>query len=588
MPWHRCQIADRGGRIATLSAEERFELCLKLVERSHEDTLGYEIRRRRWRREPCYTVGRTTASARWSRAALASESALRMSSANDDPPDQPPLAARAIEDKRNTGKTSDGWCCAACGALNAAAETFCDACGSERDGTGSVFRPGEIIAGWRVRERLDIARFAVEREDGAERGVLLCGAPAEIEAVAGTLTLLAGDCPALLLPRVAARRADTRYGECLVLALPAGLWRPLADAEPGCVLLIAPRDEPFPPVGAFSSAALLPPRRAENPYGAAAYLAAMVLLPAVGPRLGWPAALRQTLALITEEESMLTTDDHERLLALLDAASSPETVGGHRAAWLSDIGHHHSVNQDAGGAWTWRRADGTPVTLAVVCDGVSASERSDEAARIAIDTLREAVEAVCGANDFTPDRAVRLLADAAEQAHRQISAIPVSRDENASATTLVAACAVGGEVVGIWCGDSRAYGLGGGAVTALTRDHSWVNLMIASGRMTREQAQRDPRGHVIVRWLGAGPTGAREAGVETFRCTLAPGERLLLCSDGLYMYFEPPAGEPEEMARIVAAHDGDVEGAVAALVREALARGGYDNITAALIEMLPA
>lgn len=550
-------------------------------------------------------------------------------SANDDPPDQPPSPTRAIEADSAAGSPATGWICAACGALNAAAEDFCDVCGSERDDAGSVPQPGEIVAGWRVRERLDVARFAAEREDGAEHGVLLCGAPAEIEAVAGALTLLASDRPALLLPRIAARQSDARYGERLVLVLPPGTWRPLSEMAPLSperfaavlrivldaaatlarrskvlrftpadivladgvaerVLLVAPRGEPFPSAGAFAAAAPLSPKRAADPYGTAAYLAATTLLTAAGPHLGRPTALRQALALITKEESMLTTDDHERLLALLAAAGAPEAVGGHRAAWLSDIGHHHPVNQDAGGAWTWRRADGTPVTLAVVCDGVSASERSDEAAQIAVEALHEAIEAACGAEDFTPERAARLLADAAEQAHRRISAIPVSRDENASATTLVAACAVGGEVVGIWCGDSRAYGLSGGAATALTRDHSWVNLMVASGRMTREQAQRDPRGHVIVRWLGAGPAGGREAGIEPFRCTLAPGERLLLCSDGLYMYFEPPAGEPEEMARIVEAHGGDVEGAVAALVREALARGGYDNITAALIEMLPA
>jgi serine/threonine protein phosphatase PrpC len=99
-------------------------------------------------------------------------------------------------------------------------------------------------------------------------------------------------------------------------------------------------------------------------------------------------------------------------------------------------------------------------------------------------------------------------------------------------TTIVAALA-GCDMVTIgWAGDSRAYLLTGTG-KLLTRDDSWVNWVVERGDMTEAQAMRSPNAHVIVHCLGD-PDDPPEPHVVTV--TLSAGERLLLCSDGLWNY----------------------------------------------------
>jgi protein phosphatase len=105
--------------------------------------------------------------------------------------------------------------------------------------------------------------------------------------------------------------------------------------------------------------------------------------------------------------------------------------------------------------------------------------------------------------------------------------------------------------------------------------------VVSHGIMSAEDAARDPRAHMITRWLG--PPAKEDPGIETFRFTLEPGEVVLCCTDGLYMYFAPPAAEEIEMAQTLASFAGNLQGGVDRLVEVALQRGGRDNITAAAI-----
>src|SRR5947209_1415716 len=59
----------------------------------------------------------------------------------------------------------------------------------------------------------------------------------------------------------------------------------------------------------------------------------------------------------------------------------------HDVAFRTDIGRSHHVNQDAGGAWTWTRQDGVPASLAIVADGVSAGQRSEDASRLVVQMI---------------------------------------------------------------------------------------------------------------------------------------------------------------------------------------------------------
>jgi serine/threonine protein phosphatase PrpC len=245
----------------------------------------------------------------------------------------------------------------------------------------------------------------------------------------------------------------------------------------------------------------------------------------------------------------------------------------------SDIGNHHPVNQDAGGAWVFSRGTGTAALL-VVADGVSAGQHSEEASRLTVELVHEHMAPVLSDPGADLPRCGKALVDAIAEANRQIAQRPYAAVTSADSTTVVATVALGDGVVGAWVGDSRVYRVRSQEVTQLSVDHSWAEGVVSRGLMSPEQAAADPRAHVIMRWLG--PPEDRDPGIETFETGLGDGDVLLCCTDGLYMYFAPPSGSEDEVARTLSEHQ-DLEAALAALVRTALRRGGYDNITVAAL-----
>jgi serine/threonine protein phosphatase PrpC len=154
---------------------------------------------------------------------------------------------------------------------------------------------------------------------------------------------------------------------------------------------------------------------------------------------------------------------------------------------------------------------------------------------------------------------------------------------SAPACTLVSAVWDGSEVTIGWAGDSRAYWIGADGPARLTLDHSWAQEQVSAGLMTAEVAEADRRAHAITRWLGAGgPEDIPQ--VVTFR-PIGPG-RLILCSDGLWNYVP----DADELALLVGAltADGSPVGVARALTAVALDKGGRDNITVAVVDVVPA
>jgi protein phosphatase len=121
-------------------------------------------------------------------------------------------------------------------------------------------------------------------------------------------------------------------------------------------------------------------------------------------------------------------------------------------------------------------------------------------------------------------------------------------------------------------GDSRVYLFRDGALQQLTDDHSWVGEQIRSGVMSDADARRHPWRNVVTRAI----SGGADPEVDVIELTLEPGDRLLLCSDGL-----SGVVAPEEMGRIASSQG--LEEACQALIEAANAAGGPDNITAVLI-----
>jgi serine/threonine protein phosphatase PrpC len=126
-------------------------------------------------------------------------------------------------------------------------------------------------------------------------------------------------------------------------------------------------------------------------------------------------------------------------------------------------------------------------------------------------------------------------------------------------------------------GDSRAYLFRDGRLEQVTRDHSWVEEQIAIGELTEEQARVHPWRNLVTRAL----SGGEDPLVDLTPLALEPGDRVLLCSDGL----SGPVRD-EVMAGIIGrARPGEGMAACEALIDAANAAGGPDNITVVLVEI---
>ena len=126
----------------------------------------------------------------------------------------------------------------------------------------------------------------------------------------------------------------------------------------------------------------------------------------------------------------------------------------------------------------------------------------------------------------------------------------------------------------LWVGDSRLYHCRDGGVSQLSSDHSLVNEWVEQGRLTPEEAEVHPHANVITRAVGV----AEEVEVDKIRGRHEPGDRFLLCSDGLTGYMDL------DVLKNMLAND-PVKGLARRLVEEALKGGGGDNVTVIVVEV---
>jgi len=243
-------------------------------------------------------------------------------------------------------------------------------------------------------------------------------------------------------------------------------------------------------------------------------------------------------------------------------------------AGVTDRGWRHTRNEDAMAMATAETPAG-PVAIAVVCDGVSTSPRSDEASLAAAQAAARTLLASARRGE-DPVQAAPVAVRAAHQALSTLSA-----PGEAPSATYVSAI-VGTKAVTLsWLGDSRAYWLGvDGRATRLTTDDSMAEELIAQGTSEAE-ALASPQAHVITRWLGA---DLAEVHPHVLQVEPPGPGVVLVCSDGLWNYQPEAAG----LARLaLPAARTDPLGAAEALVKFALDAGGMDNITALLVPFPP-
>lgn len=199
--------------------------------------------------------------------------------------------------------------------------------------------------------------------------------------------------------------------------------------------------------------------------------------------------------------------------------------------------------------------------LFVVADGMGGHAAGEIASEIAVNTIQE----------LAPTHAdAEALGHAVEEANRDIiNAALAGEGREGMGTTVTAAVLERDKLVIAQVGDSRAYLLHNGELTQLTRDHSLMANMIEAGQITPEEARYHPNRSVITRALGNDP----DTLPDLYEINVEDGDRLLLCSDGLYSMLEN-----DEIAAVMR-RVSDPQRCASTLVNGAIAAGGHDNVT---------
>ncbi|MGZ4203275.1 MAG: Stp1/IreP family PP2C-type Ser/Thr phosphatase [Thermoleophilaceae bacterium] len=228
-------------------------------------------------------------------------------------------------------------------------------------------------------------------------------------------------------------------------------------------------------------------------------------------------------------------------------------------ASLTDVGRQRHSNED-------RFYESPP--LFVVADGMGGARAGEVASQIAVDEF--------AAQDAGGDRPEERLADIVRAANRKIYDLAQSDEAHAGMGTTVTAALVGGREVSLGhVGDSRAYRFRDDELERITQDHSLVEELMRMGKLSPEDAESDPRRSIITRALGPEP----DVEVETCTYPAKDGDVYLLCSDGL------TGMVPEERVAEILRSRSSLQQAAQALVDDANARGGKDNITVLLFKL---
>ena len=206
--------------------------------------------------------------------------------------------------------------------------------------------------------------------------------------------------------------------------------------------------------------------------------------------------------------------------------------------------------------------------LFAIADGMGGAQAGEVASRLATAALKDS-----GGNGAGEQRIADLIQEANRRVYNRSSTDP---NTSGMGTTITVAL-VGDEQVAFGhVGDSRAYLIRDARMEQLTEDHSLVNELLKTGKLSREEAESHPQRSVITRALGTDP----DVDVDTFTVRTENGDLFLLCSDGLTDMVSEDA-----ILDVVERHRDDIKGALRALVKEANRGGGQDNITVVAFEI---
>ncbi len=246
---------------------------------------------------------------------------------------------------------------------------------------------------------------------------------------------------------------------------------------------------------------------------------------------------------------------------------------GFEVASLTDIGHQRINNEDSCLYWEPHSDEefSRKGRLAVIADGMGGYEGGQEASRLAVETVRFVYDRDCS------DDRQNALVTGLRSAHEAIHRFAVQHPQfTGMGTTCTALSIVERKLCFAHVGDSRLYLLRAGAVSRLTRDHSYVGRLVESGIVRLEDAESHPQRHILTAALGSGHEVIPHTPEQPV--PLEEGDVLVLCTDGLWSV----VGEAELTRLALAEPPAE---ACLKLVNAALERGGPDNVTVVILRV---
>ena len=239
-------------------------------------------------------------------------------------------------------------------------------------------------------------------------------------------------------------------------------------------------------------------------------------------------------------------------------------------AWgMKDIGKCRAINQDY--IYVSEEPVGNLPNLFLVADGMGGHKAGDLASEYTVAKVEEAVSKSMQTNPY------QILKGAFQYGNQKLlEKARESTSYTGMGTTLVAATISGSTLYVANVGDSRLYRISD-HLKQVTRDHSWVEEMIREGRMTRDSAIYWEKKNIITRAIGA----YERVTADFFEVELNPGDRILLCSDGLSNMVED---RQIEQILLKTENRRNLTAAGRELIAAGKANGGKDNLSVVLVD----
>ena len=239
----------------------------------------------------------------------------------------------------------------------------------------------------------------------------------------------------------------------------------------------------------------------------------------------------------------------------------------------TSIGKIRQINEDA---FLAKAEDG----VFIVCDGMGGAAAGEVASQLAVETigarLAGARSAEAGDSKFQ-ERTLQLGAAIREANRAIISRAKDNISQAGMGTTVVGAWADSGVVSLAHVGDSRAYLANAAGFESVTTDHSLVEAQVQAGLIDREESLHSEHQNILLRALGRD----ENVQVDLAEVTVSPGDRLMLCTDGLTRTVNDA-----DLAAALDRFRGEPQQACDFLIEAANTNGGPDNITVVIVEFL--